>query len=128
MNDERDPQAWVAKAEEDYEIARLALRRKKPLTDSASFHSQQCAEKYLKAMLVARGKAFPKTHDLILLSNLCAQAGIFVGIDLKRLNTLSDTAVRSRYPGAAQTIEEARDALEIAKAVRKFARKFLGVQ
>jgi len=128
MNDELDPLAWIAKAEGDYEMARLALRRKEPLTDSSSFHAQQCAEKYLKAMLVARGKAFPKTHDLILLNNLCAQTGIFVGIDPKQLNTLSDSAVRSRYPGAAQTVDEARDALEIAKAVRKFARKYLNVK
>jgi hypothetical protein len=62
------------------------------------------------------------------LNNLCAQAGILVGIDPKRLNTLSDDAVRSRYPGAAQTVDEARDALEIAKAVRKFARKFLNLK
>lgn len=63
MNSEDDPRAWVAKAEEDFEMARLALRRKKPLTDPACFHAQQCAEKYLKGMLVARGQIFPKTHD-----------------------------------------------------------------
>ncbi len=128
MSDERDPLAWISIAEEDLTLAKSALRRKKPLTDVASFHAQQCAEKYLKAMLVARGKTFPKTHDLILLSNLCTQAGIFIGIDPKRLNTLSDNAVRSRYPGAVQTIDEAREALETAQAVRKFARKFLGVR
>ena len=127
MSDEHDPLAWISIAEEDWAVARSALRRKKPLTDIASFHAQQCAEKYLKAMLVARGRAFPKTHDLILLSNLCTQAGIFVEIDPKQLNTLSDDAVRSRYPGVAQTLDEARDALEIAKTVRKFARKFLNV-
>jgi len=128
MSDEHDPQAWVEKAEGDYEMVRMALHRKKPLTDIASFHAQQCAEKYLKAILLERGREFPKTHDLILLSNLCAQAGVFVEVDPKQLNTLSDDAVRSRYPGAAQTLDEARDALEIAKAVRKFARKFLNVK
>ncbi len=127
MSDEHDPLAWVAKAESDYAMAQSALRRKKPLTDAASFHAQQCAEKYLKAMLIAQGQAFPKTHDLILLNGLCGETGILVGVDPERLHTLSDGAVRSRYPGAAQTLDEARDALEIAKTVRKFARRFLNV-
>jgi HEPN domain-containing protein len=30
----------------------------------ATFHAQQCVEKYLKALLVAPGLAFPRTHDL----------------------------------------------------------------
>ncbi len=125
MNAALDPQAWVARAEEDYEMARVVLRRKKPLTDSSCFHAQQCAEKYLKAMLVAHETKFPKTHDLILLNNLCVQAGIFVEIDLEQLHTLSDDAVRSRYPGEHPTAEEAREAMKTAQAVRKFARKFL---
>jgi len=33
--------------------------------DSACFHAQQCAEKYLKARLQEAGLAFPKTHDLL---------------------------------------------------------------
>ena len=50
-----DPLAWVERAEEDYAIARFALRRKPPFTYSACFHAQQCAEKYLKALLVHVG-------------------------------------------------------------------------
>jgi hypothetical protein len=45
----------------------------------------------------------------------------------KKLNDLSDYAVLTRYPGDDPTLEEARDALEIAKAVRRFARKLLNV-
>ena len=128
MSDERNPLDWIAIADEDLAVAQLAIRRKKPLTDIASFHAQQCAEKYLKAMLVTRKLPFPKTHDLILLTNLCAQAGIFVGIDPKKLNTLSDNAVRARYPGAAQTLDEARGAITIAQPVRKFTRQYLNVK
>lgn len=100
MSDEHDPLAWVGKAENDYILARAALRRKVPITSGVCFHAQQCAEKYLKAMLVAYDKPFPKTHDLIQLNQLCAHAGILVEIDAKRLNTLGDHAVRVRYPGA----------------------------
>lgn len=128
MSDEHDPLAWIDKAEEDYVMARAALRRKKPITYGVCFHAQQCAEKYLKAMLVVRKTPFPKTHDLIQLSGLCAQAGILVEIDNKRLNTLADHSVRVRYPGADPSVEDAREAIETAQAVRRFARKFLNVQ
>ena len=128
MNVENDPIAWVKRAEEDYAAVQSSLRRKLPLTYIACFHAQQCAEKYLKAMLVVEKRKFPKTHDLLLLNDQCGKAGIFLGIDLKDLNTLSDYAVRVRYPGDNPTPDEAREALTIAKAVRRFARKFLNVE
>ena len=98
MSDKTDLQAWVARAEEDYVLARSALRRKKPLTYGATFHAQQCAEKYLKAALLAKGQAFPRTHDLLALSDLCTQAGLLLEIDADLLDTLSSYAVRVRYP------------------------------
>jgi HEPN domain-containing protein len=59
---------WVAKAEGDFVSAGRELRaRKSPNFDAACFHSQQCAEKYLKAVLHHAGEAFPRTHDLIAL-------------------------------------------------------------
>jgi len=50
MSESTDPQAWVLRAEEDYLLCRSALRRKVPLRYGATFHAQQCAEKYLKAL------------------------------------------------------------------------------
>lgn len=63
MSESTDPLAWLHRAEEDWLLARLALRRKVPLIYGATFHVQQCAEKYLKALLVSRRQAFPRTHD-----------------------------------------------------------------
>src|SRR6266446_572321 len=71
---------WVARAEEDFTLARSALRRKRPLIYGATFHAQQCVEKYLKALLVARGLIFPRTHDLAALSDLCLQGGITIPV------------------------------------------------
>ncbi len=73
---ENDPLAWAAYAEEDLATAKSALRARKPRLVTACFHSQQCAEKYLKAMLLNRTTNFPKTHDLIHLNNLCRANGI----------------------------------------------------
>jgi HEPN domain-containing protein len=128
MSDERDPLTWIAKAEEDYAVARSAVRRKKPWTFTACFHAQQCAEKYIKGMLVAKGSQFSKVHDLLKLSQECERAGILITVDSKSLARLSLYASLTRYPGADPTFEDARDALEIAKTVRKFARKFLNVR
>lgn len=44
------------------------------------------------------------------------------------LDKLSAFAVEVRYPGIQPTSEEAREALQTAKAVRKFARKILGAK
>ncbi len=116
---------WVARAEEDFTLARSALRRKRPLMYGATFHAQQCVEKYLKALLVARGLAFPRTYDLIALSDLCLQEGIAIPVEQDALDRLAAYAVQVRYPGEDPTLDEVREALQVAQAVRRFARKFL---
>ncbi|OIO97498.1 MAG: hypothetical protein AUK03_02425 [Anaerolineae bacterium CG2_30_64_16] len=108
-------------------MARFALRRKIPFTYSACFHAQQCAEKYLKALLVSGGHAFSKVHDLLVLSDECAQAGILVAVSEDLLSSLSYYAVRVRYPGEDPTPDEAREAIDTARAVRRFARQWLGL-
>lgn len=127
MSDVTDPRAWADKAEDDFKAAQLLLRRKEPLTYIVCYHAQQCAEKYLKALLIAATHPFPRSHDLVMLNDLCAQAGILVELDRTRLALLTDHAIRTRYPGDDPIVEEARSALETAKAVRRFARKFLGL-
>lgn len=125
MSEINDPHAWAEKAEEDFTLAQSALRRKKPLVTGVCFHAQQCAEKYMKALLVSKKAGFPMTHDLLLLNNLCSNAGIFLEIDSKLLNTLTDFAVRTRYPGEEPTLNDAKEAIETTKLIRVLARKFL---
>ena len=125
MSESTDPLAWVHRAEEDWLLARSALRRKAPLIYGATFHAQQCAEKYLKAVLVSRRYTFPRTHDLIALHDLCLGNGIRVPIDPDKLERLTAYAVQVRYPGEDPTLDEAREALQIAQAVRRWARPML---
>lgn len=127
MTTPADPLSWIQVAEEDFKLAQVALRRKAPLTCGACFHAQQCAEKYLKAALVSRQQPFPRVHDLAALGDLCAQAGMLLGISSDDLDTLSSYAVRARYPGEQPTPEEAREALHIASVVRTLMRAFLGI-
>jgi len=127
MNDPTDYMAWTTMAEEDYQLAQMASCHTEPLRYGMCFHAQQCAEKYLKAILVFRGHAFPKTHDLLALNDLCAHAGVVVPIVLDELDLLSAYAVQVRYPGDEPTLKEAQHAVEIAEIVRRFAREFLGL-
>ena len=128
MSDADDALEWVRYAEEDLILAKSALRRNKPLTMGSCFHSQQCAEKYLKAILVSKDAEFPKTHDLLILDGLCKAAGILTGFTKEDLGRLSGYAVRTRYPGNQPVPKEAREALEIAMQIRRFARAFLGLK
>ena len=128
MSEAGEAQEWVEYAEEDLILAKSALRRSKPLTMGSCFHSQQCAEKYLKAILVAQDVEFPKTHDLLILNTLCSNAGILTGFAIEELGRLSGYAVHTRYPGNQPTPEEAKEALEITMQIRRFARKFLGLR
>ena len=128
MSDADDALEWVKYAEEDLILAKSALRRNKPLTMGSCFHSQQCAEKYLKAILVSKDAEFPKTHDLLILDGLCKAAGILTGFTKEDLGRLSGYAVRTRYPGNQPVPKEAREALEIAMQIRRFARAFLGLK
>jgi len=99
MNVSNEVKEWVEYAEDDFTVAKSSLRRTKPLTAPSCFHSQQCAEKYLKAMLVAKDVEFPKTHDLLILDALCNRAGILTGYTKEDLGRLSGYAVHTRYPG-----------------------------
>lgn len=125
MNNPTDPLAWVARAEEDYVLAELALQREPPLTYGVTFHAQQCAEKYFKALPVARGQAFPRTHDLAALGDLCHRSGIIIPVDEELLQRLAAYAVQVRYPGEDPTPEEAEEALQTAQAMCQFARGLL---
>jgi len=125
MSEPTDHQAWAGRAEEDYLLSRSALRRKAPLLYGATFHAQQCAKKYLKALLVAHSRAFPRTHDLAALHDLCMQADLHIPIEAEQHERLNAYAVQVRYPGDDPTLEEAREAVEIAQAVRRWARSVL---
>ncbi|RME80971.1 MAG: HEPN domain-containing protein [Caldilineae bacterium] len=122
-----DYREWTRYAEQDWQLAVSLLRRKHPPTVAICFHAQQSAEKYLKAMLLSQGVVFPRTHDLATLASLCEQHGILTGFLPRSLTLLSEYAVAARYPGNEPTPDEAREAIEIARSVRAFVRKWLGL-
>ena len=129
MSNPIDLSAWVDYAEEDFKASKILMRKSKPLTGPSCFHSQQCAEKYLKAMLIYKNVEFPKTQDLLALDTLCNNAGILTNFAEEGVDKLSGYVSLAYGPSDFQiTSVEAQEALQISKTVRRFARSFLGLQ
>jgi len=122
MNDRlppESPQAWLERARSDLALARAALRLPGVLLEDACFHTQQCAEKALKALLVQRAIPFPRTHVVETLLDLLEASGVTVPADVDEALVLTQYAVQTRYPGDWESVtsEEARFALEVANRV-----------
>ncbi len=119
---------WVRKAEADRKAAHRALQdsRKDPdQAEIACFHAQQCAEKYLKALLADAGSPIPRIHDLRALSRLL-KARRFPATRLEeRLRALNQYAVEVRYPGNSATPAEARRAIRSMEEVVRGSRRLL---
>lgn len=120
---------WVSKAEGDFATAGRELRaRKFPNYDAVCFHSQQCAEKYLKAVLQANDKRIPKIHFLLELKAMLTTFDPSYEMLRADLETLEDYSVRYRYPGESAERDEAQAAFAAVKVVRDFIRQRLGLK
>jgi HEPN domain-containing protein len=120
--------AWVRKAEADYRGARRLAGKRPPLHDLVCFHCQQCAEKYLEALLEELGIAVAKTHDRAILLTVLRPHHAGLGSLRRGLLFLTDFAVDTRYPGAAASKRQAEAALRWAAKVRTAARALLGLR
>lgn len=120
---------WVAKAEGDFLTAGRELRaRKAPNYDAVCFHAQQCAEKYLKAMLQENERNIPKIHNLIELMLLCEEIDSSFEMLRADLVTMERFSVQIRYPGKTAEKEDAQIAYAAAVTTRKFIRQKLGMK
>ena len=101
---------WLRKAQQDIAAAESLLSQKPPLLYPSCFHSQQAAEKYMKAYLTRRQKEFPKTHSIR--EELAAE--------LLPATVLTPYGVEVRYPGdiPEPSQRETEDAVSLAKKVR----------
>jgi HEPN domain-containing protein len=116
-------QKWIDKAEEDWEVALLALGS--PLSrayNAICFHAQQCAEKYLKGQLQEESLTVPKTHDLGKLLDLLLPTHPLWAALRPALDSLTVYAVDFRYPGDAADKDEAEEAVNLCRSVREIMR------
>lgn len=116
---------WIKKASNDLIVAKREFEFEPPIYDAVCFHSQQCVEKCLKAVLQENDIYFEKTHDLDILLDKCKN---FIPeiLDYKtELIELSSFAVEIRYPGTESTAEEAEKYLLVAERIITIVRRHL---
>ena len=117
---------WISKAEGDYRSAEVLLYQIEiPEIDTACFHCQQCAEKYVKAFLTEHDLEFPRNHDLVRLLVLCLTVDESFESVRDNLRRLENYGVIIRYPGLTVPLDMAHKAFEDASQVRGFVRKKL---
>ena len=80
---------WLAKAEEDFGVAKHLIHENSPYFATVGFHAQQAAGEELKALLVWRQIEFPKTHDLDKLLDLVAVEENALAASLRDVSVLS---------------------------------------
>jgi HEPN domain-containing protein len=122
-----EAQDWLLRAQRDLLTVERALSGEPVLGDQAAFHSQQAAEKALKAFLTAHDHPFAKTHNLERLIHLCQ------GIDpsfvdfMEAAHMLNPYATQFRYPGGPlePAPDEAREAQRLARGVVECVRQRL---
>jgi HEPN domain-containing protein len=68
--------SWIATADEDIDTVDLCLSAGWRLANIAAFHTQQAAEKLLKALIAMAGIEPPRVHDLAELTDLAGKASL----------------------------------------------------
>jgi HEPN domain-containing protein/predicted nucleotidyltransferase len=118
---------WIARAESDLRAAEaiLTLPENCPY-ETVAFHAQQCAEKYLKAVLISRSIDFPRTHDPKRIQRLLP-AEIAAPLSREQAEWLTKYAAQLRYPSKVpiRSRAEAEEAVRLARAVRDAMRQCL---
>lgn len=127
----RDPRArlardWLARAERDLRLARLAISDP-ALAGLTAFHCQQAAEKALKAFLTWRDQPLPRTHDLPALLARCRAHDLAFAVLQAAVRTLDVYLTAGRYPdaGPEPSTAEAEQALQLAAQTIAFVAEHL---
>ena len=80
---------WLEKAEKDFTLARHLAAGHHSYFEAIAFHSQQTAEKLLKALLVFHQVEFPRTHNLGELLDLVGTRDATLAIGLGDITALN---------------------------------------
>jgi HEPN domain-containing protein len=92
--------ALLARARDDrYVVCQLGADQEAPAW-VLGFHAQQAVEKALKAVLSGTGLEYPRTHNLVMLSELLRMAAIDLPPDVDDFGRLVPYGVVLRYGDA----------------------------
>ena len=114
---------WINKAKSDLHLAEKGVKDDDTTLDTAIFHTQQCAEKALKAFLIFHGIPSAKTHDLTKLLEACRS----IDSEFEKLAldaaVLTPFATAFRYPLDEEIVLERKvvlDAISRAEKILSF--------
>lgn len=112
---------WLKKAEDDLGTTEVCMKGRR--LGASAFHSQQAAEKALKAVQIQKLGKFDKVHDLLALAD-----SVHAPDDVaERCIRLNPYYTITRYPDVVEPVTEqtARGLLKVSKEVVKWAKRTL---
>ena len=125
MPPDTEARTWLSYARADLRMAShdTAGPDDGPMRDLCCFHSQQAAEKALKGVLVSRGMAVPRIHNVAALLAIVTDAPSAV----QQAASLSAHATAGRYPETGHSTEhDLAEAIELARTVVEWAEQQIG--
>lgn len=120
---------WIKEAEDELDSAIILSKHGK--YRGTCFHSQQCVEKGLKALIIEKGGRFSKIHDILELLNRTTHMGWDASLSIDDAIYLN-SIYKGRYPTEEGLLpygepskEEAERAILVAKDFIKKLRTYL---
>lgn len=110
---------WLLKAKHDLSSSKKLFEGVNPIYDTAIYHTQQCAEKALKAFLVYQEQEIEKIHDVSKLLKSCSKFDkSFLELKDDAL-TLTPYATEFRYPDDClePDKEDVEEAIKMAEKI-----------
>jgi HEPN domain-containing protein len=127
MPDSKDPNRWVEYAENDYQAA---FQLKDNIASSSAFLFHAAVEKYLKAVLLHKGKKVPQIHDIAKLLELVEPQLQTQSREQQAAKLLDIIFNFSRYPDdlLEMGLEETSSIHQASTVLRAYARGELGLE
>jgi HEPN domain-containing protein len=128
MADTRIVKEWLSKADDDFAFADTTLRGGNTFYAQLCFHFQQSAEKYLKALIIAKNMEFEKVHNLVYLLKTCQKIDPSLATLFDECELLNSSYIDTRYPvhwPTNYTRERAHQAREAALKIGESVKKML---
>ncbi|MCA1755652.1 MAG: HEPN domain-containing protein [Spirochaeta sp.] len=100
MSISEETKLWIASAERDRDTVEILQTSNRPPYEIIAYHCQQCAEKYLKAIFIERGRKPPYVHDLLKLNRDCAEFCHELESVESDCERLTPFGTITRYPGS----------------------------
>lgn len=111
---------WLEAARDDLLIIHEIISNPQ-LTNMVAFHSQQCIEKCLKAILEEFENKVPRIHNLERLLALTSKYIEIPGITITVIEEMDKLYTESRYPGELGLLPEGKPSIDDANTFYEHA-------